>query len=143
MTYGSMGRATAMYKGTSALGAVEGADPHQLTAMLYDGVIQRLNRAKSAIQHKDVPAKGEALSKAQAIISELRLTLDHKAGGKLSTRLEALYEYCGRRLLEAQIKDDIAIVDQVIGLLTPLRDAWAQIRPNYLAGQQKAAVGAR
>jgi len=140
MTYGSMGRATAMYQDTSARGAVEGADRHQLTSMLYDGVVLRLNRAKVAIERNDYPAKGDNFSKAQAILAELRGSLDHQSGGKLATRLDALYDYIGRRLLEAQLSHDAAPVTEAIKLLTPLRDAWAEIRPGFLAGQTKLAV---
>ncbi|WP_109127408.1 flagellar export chaperone FliS [Dyella sp. C11] len=141
MTYG-YSRASALYQETNARGSVEGADRHQLTSMLFDGVIDRINQARGAIRRGDVPAKGTHFGKAHAIITELRGTLDHTQGGQLSARLDALYDYASRRLLHAQLNNDERAIDEVVDLLTPLRDAWRQIRDQFLASQKQAPSAA-
>ncbi|RDI97726.1 flagellar export chaperone FliS [Dyella solisilvae] len=142
MTYGYSRNASAMYQDTSARGSVEGADRHQLTGMLYDGVIERINQARGAMRRGDVPAKGTHFSRAIAIIGELRATLDHEAGGPLAGRLDALYDYATRRLLHAQLNNDERALDEVIELITPIRDAWRQIRESFLATQGRPASAA-
>lgn len=139
MTYGYMRNASAAYQDTNARGSVEGADRHQLTGMLYDGVIDRLNQARGAMRRGDVPAKGMHFSKAQAILGELRGALDHKADAKLAGRLDALYDYTCRRLLQAQLNNDERALDEALDLLTPIRDAWRDIRTTYLASASKTA----
>ncbi len=142
MTYGYMRNASAAYQDTSARGSVEGADRHQLTGMLYDGLIDRINQARGAMRRGDVPAKGMHYGKAQAILSELRGSLDHNAGGALTGRLDALYDYVSRRLLQAQLNNDEQAIDESLNLLTPIRDAWREIRETFLATQRSAASAA-
>lgn len=142
MTYGYMRNASAMYQDTSARGSVEGADRHQLTGMLYDGVIDRINQARGAMRRGDVPAKGTHFARALAIVGELRVSLDHEKGGALAARLESLYEYVTHRLLHAQLNNDERAIDEVLDLLTPIRDAWRQIRDGYVASQEKAVSAA-
>lgn len=139
MTYGYTRNASAIYQDTNVRGMVDGADRHQLTGMLYDGVIDRIGLARGAMQRRDVPAKGMHLSRAQAILAELRGSLDHAAGEKLAGRLDALYDYVSRRLLHAQLNDDVRALDEAMSLLTPIRDAWRQIRSTYLVGKKPMA----
>ncbi|HEY9134059.1 MAG TPA: flagellar export chaperone FliS [Dyella sp.] len=142
MTYGLMRKASSMYQQTSARGGVEDADPHQLTAMLLDGVLDRINQARGHIYHRDVAAKGVAFSKALAILAELRRSLNPEAGGELAGRLAALYEYVTRRLLHAQLNNDLVALDEAARLLTPIRDSWHAIRSSYLAQQKSVTTGA-
>ncbi|WP_266171294.1 flagellar export chaperone FliS [Dyella subtropica] len=138
MSYGYMRNASAIYQENSARGGVEGADRHQLTAMLFDGLIDRINQARGAMMCGNVATKGTNFSRALAIIGELRDSLDHEAGGELSARLDALYDYVARRLLHAQLHDDVRAIDEALRLLAPVREAWLQIRDTYLASQDQA-----
>jgi flagellar protein FliS len=140
MTNGYMRQASAMYQQTRAQGSVEGADPHQLVSMLLDTAIERIAQARGHIRHGNVPAKGETISKAVAIIAELRDSLNHDAGGELSKRLDSLYDYVTRRLLFAQLRDDDAALAEAAGLLAPVREGWQGIRAAYL--EQAAARSA-
>jgi flagellar secretion chaperone FliS len=142
MTYGYTRNASALYQDTSARGSVEGADRHQLTSMLFDGVIDRINQARGAIRRGDVPAKGTHFGRAHAIIGELRGSLDHEKGGALTKRLDALYEYVSRRLLHAQLNNDEHAIDEAVNLLTPVRDAWRDIRSDFLASQPRVPSAA-
>lgn len=108
-----------------------GADPHKLISMLYQGALLAIANAKNAMMRKDVAAKGAAISKAITIIDEgLNGSLDKKVGGELAENLGALYEYMGRRLLIANLKNDAAVLDEVSSLLNELKGAWESIRPG-------------
>lgn len=109
---------------------VEAASPHRLILMLFDGAIKSCHLAKVHMANGAIPDKGMAISKAIAIIQEgLRLSLDKEAGGDLAENLDALYEYMGQRLLQANLRNDQAILDEVLELLSGLRDSWSQIDP--------------
>ncbi|HEX7732316.1 MAG TPA: flagellar export chaperone FliS [Rhodanobacter sp.] len=135
MTNAYMCQASAMYQQTRAEGRVEGADPHQLIAMLLDGAIERITQARAYLRHDNVPAKGAAVTKAVAIVGELRASLNHEAGGTLSRRLDSLYDYINRRLLLAQLNNDDQALAECAALLEPVRDGWNGIRDAYLSGR--------
>ncbi len=133
MTYGPMRHASALYQQNSVAGGVESADPHQLVGMLLDGAMDRIAQARGHVLHGNVAAKGTCISKAVAIVGELRGSLDHKVEPALSQRLESLYEYIIRRLLFAQLHDDVGALDEASRLLAPVREGWQGIRGTYLA----------
>ena len=104
------------------------ASPHELVAMLFNGAIKSVANAKLHMQHKDIAARGKAITKAIAIIDEgLKISLDDKAGGELAQNLKALYEYMCQRLLMASVKNEIEPLDEVSRLLNELSDAWNSI----------------
>jgi flagellar protein FliS len=137
MSYATMRNPSALYRQTKAQGSVEGADRHQLIAMLLDGLVDRISQARGHMIHKDVPAKGRAFSKAIGILGELRRSLNHEVEPTLTRRLDALYDYIGRRLIHAQLTDDVRALDESERLISPIRQAWHAIRSEYLAEQGK------
>ena len=143
MTYGYMRNASAVYQQNSARGRIENADAHQLVSMLLEGAIDRTVQARGHMVRADVAAKGRAINGAISIVGELRNSLDHKVDPGMSQRLDSLYEYVSRRLLMAQLHDDVGALDEVIKLLTPIRDGWLGIRPHYMAAGQRVGGAAR
>lgn len=104
------------------------SDPHQLISMLFDGAIAAVATAKSNMLRKDIAAKGAAISKAISLIDQgLKVSLDEKAGGELAQNLKALYEYMCRQLLVANLNNEIALLDEVMRLLSDLKGAWDSI----------------
>jgi flagellar protein FliS len=120
---------------------VSAADPHKLISMLYQGALQAIANAKNSIMRKDIPAKGAAISKAILIIDDgLKASLDKEVGGELAQNLAALYDYMTSRLLVANMKNDMAALDEVARLLTDLKGAWESIRPTAAAPATAPAV---
>ncbi|NII09201.1 flagellar export chaperone FliS [Oleiagrimonas sp. C23AA] len=133
MTYAMMNAASSLYRETSAHGSIEGADRHQLISMLFDALLERMNAARGQIMHGNVTGKGESFARALAMVTELRASLDHSVDSQFSARLDSLYDYVSRRLLTAQLNDDLVALNECISLITPVRDAWHEIREQYLA----------
>lgn len=105
------------------------ADPHKLISMLYQGALLAIANARNGILRKDVAAKGSAISKAISIIEDgLNASLDKKVGGELAQNLSSLYEYMSRRLLTANVDNDMAALNEVAGLLNDLKGAWDGIK---------------
>ncbi len=107
---------------------VSSANPHKLILMLYDGALVSIRSGALAMENKDTPTKGAAISKAINIISNgLKVSLDLNAGGDLAARLDALYDYMVDRLLYANLHNNAAALDEVASLLGSLREAWEGI----------------
>ena len=123
---------------------VEVASPHRLIVMLFEGAITACFLAKAHMQNGLVAEKGKAISKAIAIVEEgLRLSLDKEEGGELASNLDALYAYMGRQLLQANLRNDADRLDEVIGLLSGLKEAWQQIDPDKAMTTQPQALPTR
>jgi flagellar protein FliS len=107
---------------------IASASPHKLIVMLYDGALVALLSAKTNLAANNIAAKGTAISKAITIIDNgLRASLDKDAGGDIAANLDALYDYMSRRLLHANLKNDVPAIDEVHRLLADLREAWVAI----------------
>ncbi len=113
---------------------VNTASPQELTLMLYNGLIKFLNLAKLGIEEKSIEKTNNYLIRSQDIVQEFMNTLDMSY--EVSKGLIALYDYMNTRLIEANIKKDKAIVEEVLMFAEQLRDTWSQAMK--LAKQQNA-----
>jgi flagellar secretion chaperone FliS len=110
---------------------VMGASPHRLIVMLYQGARKAIAQARMHLHQGNIAARGEAIGKAIEIIgSGLQVALNQEAGGDIAERLDALYTYMTRRLLEANLKQNEAMLVEVDGLLATLEEAWIGIAPE-------------
>lgn len=105
--------------------SVTTASPGELTLMLYNGCLKFLGRAKLAIGEKNIQDRNYYIQRSQAIIAELMSTLNMDI--EISKQMLPLYEYMNRRLTEANINNDVAIIDEVEGLVTEFRDTWKEV----------------
>lgn len=111
--------------------AVMNASPHELIVMLFDGALSALVRARLFLESGQIAQKGETLSKAITIIDNgLKAGLNMEVESELPGNLAALYDYMVRRLLYANLRNDIDAIVEVEGLLNNIADAWKQIGPN-------------
>ncbi|MDT9026457.1 flagellar export chaperone FliS [Rossellomorea yichunensis] len=117
--------------------SVNTASPGELTLMLYNGSLKFIHIAKKAIEEKNIELKNTNIQKTQAIVNELMVTLNTDL--EVSQNLMSLYDYINRRLTDANIKNDVAILEEVEGLITDFRDTWKQViqlnRQKQHAGQ--------
>ena len=106
--------------------AVLTASPEQLVVMLYDGAGRFLRQAEAALSEGAVEHAHDRLNRGEAIIDELLATLDMDQG-KIAERMQAIYVYCKRCLMEARRERDATKVRLVVRLMSELREAWAQV----------------
>jgi flagellar secretion chaperone FliS len=106
--------------------AVLTAPPERLVVMLYDGANRFLRQAAAAMRDEDHATSNGRLQRAEAIIDELLSSLDMDQG-EVAERLQAIYLFCRRTLMEARIEQDPQKIEQVADLLAELRSAWATI----------------
>ncbi|HEX3382517.1 MAG TPA: flagellar export chaperone FliS [Paraburkholderia sp.] len=111
--------------------SVMGASPHRLIVLLYQGARQAIAQSRMHLQLGNVAERGVAISKAIRIIeSGLQQSLNLEVGGEIAGRLNALYNYMARRLLQANINQSEAMLVEVDGLLATLEEAWIGIAPE-------------
>ena len=103
---------------------IETASREQILIMLYDAAIQFLNKAKMAIRNHDAESAHNNLISTQNIIYEFINSLDREIAPDLAARLTSLYEYFIRRLVDANMKKEIAPIDEVLGFLKSLKATW-------------------
>jgi len=120
------------YQAINTQTSVIDVDKHRLIQLLFDGALERINTAKSKITAKDFEGKNRLINKSIEIISGLRSFLDKGQAGDLASNLEDLYIYMERRLFEANVKNDIAILEEVAGHLRTIKEGWDGIREEAL-----------
>ena len=116
---------------------VETAGPLELIIMLYDGALRFCNQAKLAIEEKHLNQANQMLQRAQDIIDELNINLNMEAG-EIAVNLRSLYQFISTKLVEANIKKDLTLLNQMIALLTDLRSSWVELQSSQ---KQVASVG--
>ena len=101
------------------------ASPAELTLMLYDGAIKFCNIAIMGIEQKDMQKANDNIKKVQRIIEEFRATLDMKY--PVAEDFDRVYRYLLSRLLDANIKKDKEILEEVNEHLHSMRDTWKEV----------------
>ena len=114
--------------------AVMSANQQQLVSMLFDGALSALVRARLFLQDGNIEGKGLSLSKAINIIENgLKQGLVEGSGDELTDNLVGLYAYMVRRLLQANLRNDVEAIEEVEGLLRNIADAWKEVaQPQHL-----------
>ncbi|KOC88766.1 flagellar export chaperone FliS [Winslowiella iniecta] len=108
--------------------SVMSASSDQLMTLLFDGALSALVRARLFLQDGNPAGKGQSLSKAINIIDNgLKMGLDDSNGDELADNLSALYSYMTRRLLQANLHNDVAAIEEVEALLRNIADAWKEV----------------
>jgi len=103
------------------------ASPEAIVAKLFQGAIRHARRARDLEESSDLPARGQAISKAVAIVGELRSSLDHERGGEIATNLSRLYNFVIDRLTEANLRRAAQPIDEALTVLSTLEEAWSEL----------------
>lgn len=131
--YGAKG--TQAYAQIGVESAVMSASQQQLVTMLFDGALSALIRARLFMQDGNQQGKGLSLSKAINIIENgLKIGLDEDSRDELTQNLLSLYAYMVRRLLQANLHNDVSAVEEVEALIRNIADAWKEslLTPNLI-----------
>lgn len=121
------------YQRVNTQTSIVDADSHKLIQLLYNGALERINMAKARMLAQDYAGKGRLISKTIEIVGGLRSFLDKEKGGEIAEQLDNLYDYMERRLLQANLKNDAAMLDEVAGLIREVKEGWDGIREEVVA----------
>lgn len=119
------------YRHNHIQGGIDSASPHRLVQMLMEGALEKILAAKSYMAKNEIAKKGEHISWAISIIDSLRSCLNIEVGGDFARNLLDLYNYMERRLLEANINNDPAMLDEVGQLILEIKAGWDAIPAEY------------
>jgi flagellar protein FliS len=113
--------------------AIQSASPVELVRLMYEVALQSVGRARRCLREGDPEGRSREISRAHAIVTELAFALDHEVAPELGRNLAELYDYIGRRLLEAHTAQDEAPLEEVTRLLSTLLDGWMQVEQQMAA----------
>lgn len=118
------------------------ATPGQLVVMLYDGFLRFAAQGKAAMERGDIGEAAQRLTRAQDIVTELRVSLD-MTQGPVAQNLASIYEYVGERLTASRLTRDGEEIAEAVRCMADLRSAWAQIAstPRPANTQRRPSVG--
>ena len=119
-------RALRQYQKVNSHSQISEASPHRLVQMLMEGALDRMAQAKGAMARGDIAQKGLLLGKAIDILIGLRDGLNPEKTDDPAAlqQLDNLYAYMTTRLLEANSKSDVTMIDEVAGLMITLKEGW-------------------
>ena len=118
---------------------VETATPEDRFMMLFNGLINFILKAKKALEENNIQEKHNNIIKAQNILYEFINTLNYDENAELANSLRSLYEYNINLLFKANIKKDMAALEESLKLLQGMRDTW-QKAVNIFKQEQKKAL---
>jgi flagellar protein FliS len=121
------GGALQQYQQVGVQSSVVDASPHRLIQMLLEGALERIAKAKGYIVRGEVADKCRYIGSVMAIVDGLAGSLNLEAGGEIANNLAALYDYMGRRLLQANLESSTAMLDEVAALLGQVKEGWDAI----------------
>jgi flagellar protein FliS len=137
--FGSSRSGASAYAKVGLETGVVAASPHQLIVMLFEGAIAAINAAGVHMKAGAFEQKGKAITKAVLIVEEgMRASLDKKGGGEIAANLDSLYAYINQCLMRANVRNDQALLDEALGLLTDLKSAWDAIGKSGAPAQASA-----
>jgi flagellar protein FliS len=139
MTYGKPGKGAKAYQSVGTTTGVMDATPHRLVQMLMEGALDKLAIAKGCFDRGEIQGRGEHISWAISIINGLQASLDEEAGGSIAANLSDLYDYMGRRLLEASTSNSVEPVEEVMSLLVEIKGAWDALPDEAKASRDPKA----
>lgn len=126
-------RGLSEYRRMDARGKVESASPHRLIQLLMERALMKIAAARAHMERGAIADKGRDIGDAISVVGGLRASLNHEADARLAGNFDALYDYMERRLLQANLKNEPGLLDEVAGLMRELKEAWDAI--------EDAAVG--
>ena len=129
-------RAIQSYGDVKVTSGVASANNVQLIQMLFDGLLESFVAARGHIQHRNIHEKSKAIARASRIVLGLQGALDFEKGGDLAGNLNELYSYVTRRLFHVNAHNDLAVLDEIHGLMKEIRDAWEGV-PSLVPASNK------
>lgn len=124
----------AQYRSVQSRGAVTDAKPTRLIQLAYEHLLGQLAVARGCMERMsrkrelpDVIEKGRAVAKVNAVLGELSASLDLERGQDIAGNLLALYAYMMTRMMDANLHDDVRVIDEVASLVREIKSGWDQL----------------
>lgn len=124
-------RSASAYQRINVETSMHTMDQHTLVSLLLDGVLNAVIMARGALARNDIATKCTSISKAVRILEEGLITaLDREHGGEVAANLDAVYDYALRRLIQANLANDDAMLQEVTRLIEPIAQGWKGIKQS-------------
>ncbi|MBN2326105.1 MAG: flagellar export chaperone FliS [Candidatus Omnitrophica bacterium] len=118
---------------------IETASKPQLLVMIFDAAVKKLYLARQAVEKKQIEKSHTELTKVQRIFAELMMALDFDLGGEMANNLMRIYEFVYHRVVQANMKKDVRLIDEALPIVENLRATWTQAVKKYLNEKDQPA----
>lgn len=125
------------YKEVDLAARTAAASPLELVLVLFAGLLDELERAKSHIEGRRFEKKAQSINKCIDILNALTSSLEFETGGELVVNLSRLYDHCVYRLYEASGELSAEKIDEVMLILSNLREGWKGFRASWVKTMEK------
>lgn len=115
------------------------ASPEKLVCIVFDNLVVNLERARHAMERKDVETRLVALRRARGLVTELLVTLDVEKAGSLGNELAGMYQVMITELVDVGVRQDLRVMKQLISIATNLRDGFAGAEQQLSAARRQSA----
>lgn len=112
---------------------IHSASPERLLVIVFEQLVVNLERARIAMERKDIELRVTSLRRARGLVSELLATLDFEKGGDLALDLAALYQFLLGELVDIGQRGDIVTMRKLVNIATHLRDGFDGAAQKVLA----------
>lgn len=106
---------------------VLGADPIGLVLLLNEGAMGAMRQASVLLQEGSIEGRSNAITKSMQIVAELQSTLDLDRGGEIAQNLAQLYAFTQDRLIEANVEQKVAPLEEAYAVISILQQGWKEI----------------
>jgi flagellar secretion chaperone FliS len=120
--------------------AVDTSDPNHQVVLLFDASVRFLSRAREAMEKQDYEGQCTDIVRTQKILTTLMAALDMNANPEMGQSLYSLYSWLHTKLTEASIHDDVPLLDDLVAIVTDLRDAWREAELSLKVQPSAAAA---
>ena len=109
---------------------IQSASPERLVVIVFEQLVVNLERARSAMERKDIELRVTSLRRARGLVGELLATLDFEKGGALANQLADLYQFMLYELVDIGQRGDVATMRKLVNIATSLRDGFTAVAGN-------------
>lgn len=103
---------------------IQAASPHKLVVIVFEQLVVNLERARIAMERKDIELRVVSLRRARGLVTELLATLDFEKGGALAGQLADLYQFMLYELVDIGQRGDLVTMRKLVNIATQLRDGF-------------------
>jgi|APMI01.1.fsa_nt_gi flagellar protein FliS len=115
---------------------IQAATSEKLLCIVFDQLVINLERARFAIEKKDIEQRVVSLRRARNLVTELLSTLDFEKGGKLANDLADLYQFMLVELVDVGIREDAVTTGKLVNIAKQLREGFVGAAEQLLRSKQ-------
>ena len=93
-----------------------------------EGILRFNTQAKKSLAEGDIEKRVHWLNRSASIFGELMNSLNHNEDGATSEYLAGLYAFQMEKITQANMEEDVTLIDEINVVVRGLLDAWREVK---------------